>query len=46
MEIMLQQFLILELEKGNWSTPSSGHFSAEQKAFGIIGREMCKNLFI
>jgi hypothetical protein len=46
MEIMLHQFLILELEEGNWSTARSGHFSAEKRTFGIIGREMCINLFI
>jgi molecular chaperone DnaK (HSP70) len=46
MEIKLHQFLILELEEGNRSTPSSGHFSTEERAFGIIGREMCINLFI
>jgi hypothetical protein len=44
MEIKLHQFLILELEEGNWSAPSSGHFSNGERAFGIIGREMCINL--
>jgi hypothetical protein len=46
MEIKLYQFLTLELEEGNWSTPSSGHFSTGERAFGIIDREMCINLCI
>lgn len=46
MEIKFQQFLILELEEGNWSPPSSGHFSTGERAFGITSREMFIKLCI
>jgi hypothetical protein len=46
MEIKLYQFLILELEEGNYSTPSSGHFSTGESTFGITGRKICINMCI